>query len=50
MFRNILLFYLNIYSDNVVFSELARSTNHFNGAMLKSVCVEAVFFVLKFNY
>jgi len=32
---------MNVNKDDVNFEELARSTNDFNGAQLKAVCVEA---------
>jgi 26S proteasome regulatory subunit T5 len=32
---------MNVNKDDVNFSELARSTDDFNGAQLKAVCVEA---------
>ena len=35
------------YHEDVNFEELARSTEDFNGAMLKAVCVEAGMLALK---
>jgi SpoVK/Ycf46/Vps4 family AAA+-type ATPase len=35
------MFFRNIDKEGVNFEELARSTEDFNGAMLKAVCVEA---------
>ncbi len=32
---------MNVNKDDVNFEELARSTQEFNGAQLKAVCVEA---------
>ena len=32
---------MNIDKEDVNFEELARSTNEFNGAQMKAVCVEA---------
>ena len=32
---------MNVNKDDVNFEELARSTQDFNGAQLKAVCVEA---------
>ena len=32
---------MNVNKDDVNYLELARSTEDFNGAMLKAVCVEA---------
>jgi 26S proteasome regulatory subunit T5 len=32
---------MNVNKDDVNFEEIARSTEDFNGAMLKAVCVEA---------
>lgn len=32
---------MTVDKDDVNFEELARSTEDFNGAMLKAVCVEA---------
>ena len=32
---------MNVDKGDVNYEELARSTNDFNGAMLKAVCVEA---------
>ena len=32
---------MNVNKDDVNFTELARSTEDFNGAQLKAVCVEA---------
>lgn len=38
---------MNYDKDSVNFEELARSTDDFNGAMLKAVCVEAGMIALK---
>ncbi len=40
--RIIYVLFLAIYSKDVNFEELARSTDDFNGAQCKAVCVEAV--------
>jgi len=39
---------MNFHPD-VNFDELARSTDDFNGAMLKAVCVEAGMLALRFD-
>ena len=38
---------MNVKMDEVNFKELAKSTDEFNGAQLKAVCVEAGMFALK---
>jgi len=38
---------MNYDKDSVNFEELARSTEDFNGAMLKAICVEAGMIALK---
>lgn len=38
---------MNVNKDDVNYSELARSTEDFNGAMLKAVCVEAGMIALR---
>merc|ERR1719424_1031075 len=38
---------MNVNKDDVNFAELARSTEDFNGAMLKAVCVEAGMIALR---
>jgi 26S proteasome regulatory subunit T5 len=40
---------MNVDLDDVNFEELARSTQEFNGAMLKAVCVEAGMLALRRN-
>ena len=40
---------MNVDTDDVVFEEIARLTNDFNGAMLKAVCVEAGMLALRRN-
>ena len=38
---------MNVNSEDVNYNELARSTDTFNGAMLKAVCVEAGMIALR---
>jgi len=40
---------MNVDTDDVVYEEIARLTNDFNGAMLKAVCVEAGMLALRRN-
>jgi len=40
---------MNVDKDDVNYEELARSTEDFNGAMLKAVCVEAGMVALRRN-
>ena len=40
---------MNVDKEDVNFEELARSTEDFNGAMLKAVCVEAGMVALRRN-
>ncbi len=37
---------MNLDKESVNFEELARSTNEFNGAQMKAVCVEAGMYAL----
>ena len=40
---------MNVNKQDVNYEELARSTEDFNGAMLKAVCVEAGMVALRWN-
>ena len=40
---------MNVNKEDVNYEELARSTEDFNGAMLKAVCVEAGMVALRRN-
>ena len=40
---------MNVDKEDVNYEELARSTEDFNGAMLKAVCVEAGMVALRRN-
>lgn len=40
---------MNVLKEEVNYKELARSTDEFNGAQLKAVCVEAGMCTLKRN-